>query len=156
MSSTIYLCFILILLGVSSILGCRDNVRAEAISTGPCQYEEVMGYATILSVKAAAEENAGCKDAVEICFNFTPTDTSARDTYRFPHFTDKNQRLTVGAGLNPPREWALNMGVISGASLRCVRRELIRGTCTPVVFVFPDLDLTGWEKWCFENTSLTP
>jgi hypothetical protein len=26
----------------------------------------------------------------------------------------------------------------------------VKGTCTPVTFTFPDLDMKGWEKTCFK------
>lgn len=51
--------------------------------------------------------------------------------------------------MNPPREWALGKGLVKGAVHRCIRAEVLKGACTPVVFTFPDIDVSGWEKICF-------
>ena len=83
-------------------------------------------------------------------YTFTPDEPSAAKHYRFANHPDTGQYLRVGAGMNPPRGWAMTKGLVEGAVHRCIRSEVIKGACTPVVFTFPDIDLEGWEKDCFE------
>jgi len=120
--------------------------------TGPCEYEKIHGRAIITAVKDAAADAYNCQDAVEIVYTFVPDDSSAKENYRFAHHSDIDRRFTLGAGLNPSRKWALRMGLAQGTTHRCVRQEIIQGSCAPVAFVFPDLDFSGWEKQCFDTS----
>jgi hypothetical protein len=129
--------------------GDRGGPMAQGIAGGPCGYEKINGRAIITAVKAAARDDYNCKDGVEIVFTFVPDDPSAKDKYLFPGHPDSGRRFVVGAGLNPPRKWAQSAGLVPGSTHRCIRQEMIRGACTPVVFIFPELDLAGWEKGCF-------
>lgn len=104
-------------------------------------YSSVPGWATVVSVQSAPADAYNLPDAVQVLFDFTADDPAARRCYRFPGAADAGQRLTVGAGANPPRWWAEGAGLRPGSRHRCVRRELQRGVSTPVVFVFPDLNV---------------
>jgi hypothetical protein len=129
--------------------GGSGRQMPQGIIGGGCTYQAIHGRAIITAVKDAAPDAYNCMDGVEIVFTFFPDNPSAKDNYRFPHQSDTDRRFTLGAGLNPPRKWARGIGLVQGATHRCIRQEMIQGVCTPVVFIFPDLDLTGWEKGCF-------
>ena len=116
---------------------------------GPCEYETIDGYATVIEVKNAPADAYNCRDAVEVIFTFLPDDPSAADSYRFADYTDTHRRFTLGAGMNPPRQWAQHNGLVPGSRHRCLRKEIVSGTCVPVTYVFPDIDTTGWEQECF-------
>ena len=130
---------------------CDNNsIRASYhVVGGPCEYDEIHGTATITWTGDPVIDADNCKNAIEIKFTFTPDDPSARNHYRFPDWSDENQRFTVGGGKNPPKNWAVSRGLMKGSSHECVRLEIINGTCTPVIFSFPDIDLRGWEDECF-------
>ncbi|MDY6912445.1 MAG: META domain-containing protein, partial [Chloroflexota bacterium] len=77
-------------------------------------------------------------------FDFVPDEPGDVDRYRFPDWSDKGQYLTVGAGMNPPRAWVEDQGIVEGSTQRCMRLEITKGTCTPVIFSFPEIDFSGW------------
>ena len=117
---------------------------------GACEYRRIHGRATITDVRVADPDANNCGDAVEVIFTFYPDEPSAPKHYRFADQPDTGRHLHVGAGMNPPRDWARRRGLVKGAVHRCVRSEIVKGTCTPVTFTFPDLDMKGWEKTCFK------
>jgi hypothetical protein len=130
-------------------IACGGESRGRQVG-GACEYQQVHGRATITDVRAADPNANNCKDAVEVVFTFFPDEPSAPKHYRFADHPDTGQHLQVGAGMNPPRDWVRRKGLVKGAVHRCVRSEIVKGTCTPVLFTFPDLDTQGWEKTCFE------
>ena len=103
-------------------------------------YSTVPGWATITALREPDAQAYNLGDAVEIVFDFEPDDPAARDAYTMPTVGDRGHLLTVGAGANPPRSWAARMGFTPGSRHRCLRRELLQGVSTPVVFEFPDID----------------
>lgn len=136
---------------VTIIMGCSSGSDSDAadIAGGRCEYKDFQGSATITAVTEPDAGEDNCKNAVKIIFTFTPNDASAPDQYRFSQWPDNEQKFTVGSGKNPPKDWAESVGLIIGSTHKCVRSEIISGTCTPVIYSFPDIDLTGWETWCF-------
>jgi hypothetical protein len=102
-------------------------------------YSVIPGWATIVEVREPDARAYNLQDAVAVVFDFEPDEESARAGYAFPQVADAGQFLTVGAGANPTRAWASRMGLVPGSRHRCFRRELRRGTTTPVVFDFPDV-----------------
>jgi hypothetical protein len=127
-----------------------SEATAGRLLGGPCKYKAISGIATITDVNSAPADGYNCQDAVEVIFNFSPDDPSAIANYRFKKYPDADQRFTLGAGLNPPGQWSQRVGLVSGSSHRCIRNEIISGSCVPVHYVFPDLDIDGWEQECFK------
>jgi hypothetical protein len=117
---------------------------------GACEYRHIYGRATITNVRVADRNANNCKDAVEVVFAFSPDEPSAPHRYRFADHPDTGRHFRVGAGMNPPRAWARSKGLVKGAVHRCIRSEILKGACTPVIFTFPDIDMQGWEQTCFE------
>ena len=117
---------------------------------GACEYRRIYGRATITDVRDADTKANNCKDAVAVVFTFSPDEPSAPEHYLFADHPDSEQYLLVGAGMNPPRIWARRKGLVKGAVHRCIRSEVLKGACTPVIFTFPDIDMQGWAKTCFE------
>lgn len=128
----------------SSLVGCRDPRIG-----GPCRYAETPGKARITSVSGAPSGSYSCQNAVLVVFTFTADDPSAPARYRYPEWPDREQQFTVGAGMNPPRAWADLRGLVEGSEHRCSRLEMTAGACTPVLFVFSEVDLEGWEDGCW-------
>lgn len=130
--------------------GCDGETTGKFLG-GPCEYETIDGHATIIEVKNAPADAYNCRDAVEVIYTFRPDDPSVVDRYRFADYPDAHRRFTLGAGMNPPRQWAQRKGLMPGSRHRCIRKEIVRGTCVPVTYDFPDIDTTGWEKECFKT-----
>ena len=114
-----------------------------------CTYNEIQGTATIVSISKADLKAYNCKDGVEVIFSFKPDAPQAAKDYLFPKSSDQRQRLTVGAGMNPPKQWTEKKGLTVGSTHRCIRKEIIQGACAPVLFVFPEIDLSDWQEACF-------
>lgn len=142
------LCFCLPFLAVA---GGHEGGMTENYVGGHCEYKAIDGHATVIEVKTAPADAYNCRDAVEVIYSFAPDDPSAADRYRFADYPDAQCRFTVGAGMNPPRQWAHRMGLVPGSSHRCIRKEIVNGACVPVKFVFPDIDTNGWEEDCFKT-----
>ncbi len=142
------LCFCLPFLAVG---GCDGGGMTGKFVGGPCEYDTIDGYATVIEVKNAPADAYNCQDAVEVIFTFRPNDPSAVASYRFAGDPDAHHRFTLGAGMNPPRQWAHRIGLIPGTRHRCIRMEIVKGTCVPVKYSFPDIDTIGWEAECFKS-----
>lgn len=136
MLKAVELAVILIVLAVIIVtFGCLDP-----LIDGRCKYVDIPGTVVVISVTDADASANNCpNDPVEVRFNFTPDDPAARDLYIYGDVTDTNRRLTVFDGKNPPRHWVVDQGLTEGSTHRCIRHEAIEGTCTPVIFDFPDL-----------------
>jgi len=128
------LSFLLICCSLSFFCSCEDIVG------GPCEYVDIEGVATITSI---SDPDAG--GTVEVLFDFTPNDPEASNDYLFPDWSDTGRNLTVGSGQNPTAEWVEEHEIIVESTLTCIRKEIITGTCTPVIFSFPDLEPTEAE-----------
>ena len=134
---------LVVLIGI--FIGCNEG----KMDGGPCKYSSIPGIAIIEIVKSAESSGNNCRDAVEIIFDFIPDNPIIINQYHFPSYPDTGINFTVGDGKNPPAEWAQNKGLIKNSSHRCIRKEITGGTCTPVIFEFPDIDCTDYIDDCF-------
>lgn len=124
--------------------GCADR---SVYVGGPCEYSDIHGKAVITDVGGVDADEANCgNDPRAVLFDFTPDNPRAR--YQFPNWADKGQRLTVAGGKNPPAAWLRSQGLKPGAVFPCVRREIRKGTCTPVIYHFPDIDQNAAAGAC--------
>jgi hypothetical protein len=103
-------------------------------------YSVIPGWATVTELREPDALAYNLGDGAEIVFDFAPDDPAASERYLLPGVADQGQVLSVGAGANPPRRWAVRMGFTPGSRHRCLRRELRRGVGTPVIFEFPEID----------------
>jgi len=126
-------------------IGCEDPERIG----GPCAYIDTPGFAEITSIETADTSLYNCRNAVEVLFNFVSDDTTAPQKYRFPTWPDTSRHLTVGSGMNPALEWVTAEDISVGKEYRCLRRELISGTCVPVEFDIVGIDFSDWADYCF-------
>jgi hypothetical protein len=115
---------------------------------GPCLYDSIPGTATIRSVTPDTSPHTICDDAVTVYFDFGPDNPNAHADYRFPVWPDSNRTLFVADGKNPPYGWIEAQGVTEGTQHPCVRLEIKKGTCTPVMFVLTDIDYQKWTDYC--------
>ena len=124
--------------------GCTDPVTCG----GPCFYINISGTATIRSVTPDIETRDACPNTVTIIYDFAPDDPSDVDDYRIPEWPDTGRVFTLPNGWNLPDDWAEKEGMTPGSEHICIRREITRGACTPVIFEFPDLNTGDWERFC--------
>jgi len=119
---------------------------------GGCTYKKVSGTAVIDEVNTAPDWQNNCVDPVEVVFHFIPDDPAARSSYLHPDWPDSDRRYVVGDGKNPPRNWARRTGLVIGSQHRAIRSEITQGSCTPVVFLFPDIDAATSHQDCFAKS----
>ena len=142
-----------VLVLVAVMLGACSKAVSGPVVGGHCQYVDIPGVARIASIEEAASTDYNCANAVKVTFDFVPNDPAAVNNYHFPSWGDKGQSFAVGAGMNPPKIWVLEQGLTEGSEHACVRSEITKGTCTPVIFSFPEIEKEGWEKECFGKST---
>ena len=111
---------------------------------GPCEYADTPGTATIVSVEDADPDDLNCSnDPVVVVFDFEPDDPAS------PDLAATGVQLTISEGVNPPREWVDSEGLTVGSQHPCTRRDIITGTCTPLLFEFPEVDYEAGIELCY-------
>ncbi|MDI6795816.1 MAG: hypothetical protein QMD09_02675 [Desulfatibacillaceae bacterium] len=119
---------------------------------GPCQYQEIIGHALITSVGPAEPQEYNCPNqAQKVLFSFYPDNEGAAAKYLFPGWADEGNSLSVAGGANPPAAWVLRQGIEPGVKIPAIRAEIVSGTCTPVVFSFPGLDMESALEECWKQ-----
>ena len=137
--------WLLVAVVVSALCGCAGSaVSNHPVVGGPCAYKDIPGWARIVSIQTAPPKAHNCpNDPVEVRFDFIPADPSLEAKQA------EDLTLTVGGGMNPARSYVAAKGIVKGKTYRCVRREITKGTCTPVLYTFPKIDLSDFDKSCF-------
>jgi len=121
---------------------CRTEVRVG----GPCEYEDTPGMATIVSVESAPTNALNCtNNPVEVIFDFQPDEPARVNLAATGH------TFTIGEGVNPPLSWVQAEGLTPGTQHACIRRDITKGTCTPVLYQFPDVDTQAGLDACYES-----
>ena len=109
---------------------------------GICTYEKFEGTAKIKSITPAPASEYNCPDKpYKIVFEFTPSNIADRQKYRFTNFSDSAASMQINDGANPSHTWIKKNKIEVGKKYKCIRTELTKGTCTPVGFTFPELNL---------------
>ena len=129
-------------LGAVLVAGCDGGFG------GTCRFHESEGTATILAWEDAALPSEGpCGAMVQVPISFEPDDPGDRKywmlidpDYDYLSRWDSYEDLPVG--------WLIKKGIVEGATLRAVRHDSIAGTCSPLMYEFPDLDLDAAATWC--------
>jgi hypothetical protein len=117
---------------------------------GPCRYDAFPGKAVILSVAPhqASASAAGASPPyppLDVIYTFTPNAPIANEPLYRP---DATHTLTLVSGMPPGPRFVAKYGIAPGRAFPCQLRIIRQGTCTPVLFAFPDIDLTDY----FETT----
>ena len=105
---------------------------------GPCRYEAFPGKATIVSVTPQPDNN-GRSHPVRVTYTFRPdTPTNGDPLVK----SDAVHTLTLTGGTLPEQAFVDTHGLSTGRVLPCILQRIRQGTCTPVLFDFPGIDLT--------------
>jgi len=141
---------ILLLIGliISSAIGCVPHGIG-----GPCGYKEIYGTATITSIVnvSAGSQDYNCpKNPVIVRFDFVSDDPNASfNPSLLQGCPNTNRTLIVGAGMNPSAEYMVVKGITVGSSYRCKRMEETKGSCTPVIFNFYEMNFSDYGEYCW-------
>ncbi|MBW2630248.1 MAG: hypothetical protein JRC90_00545 [Deltaproteobacteria bacterium] len=143
--------YFLLLLIVLLNQGCTDVVsgtdrgeemRTQRVVGGPCEYKSYRGIATITSVRETKEnqESRGglpCQSYV-VRFSFS-SDEKIEESYG--NVGGKKYTLKLTSSWNPGAKFLKKYGIEAGRNFECYLKVITRGTCTPVLFDFPTIDL---------------
>jgi hypothetical protein len=137
----------LVILSLSAILlaSCQSGAGADAYNSArpgdkespfsigdTCTYTHFNGSALLLRVSWIN------KHRVEVIFTFTPSDAAQTTEYRFPDMGDIARKKTIP--VTPAKYDTVHSLLQTGDVIPCIRSEIIKGTCSPVVFTFPDIE----------------
>lgn len=123
------LSILIIVFMLLATLTCQSQIKG-----GACKYTEIPGKAIIISIICVETDN----NLQQIKFNFVPDSLESVRHYRFPNFKDTANILTINGSEFVTKEWIIKNRIEVDKEFRCNRTEIIEGTCTPVVFVFPE------------------
>jgi len=131
-----------LIMALSLIQASCCSKKRDDINGGACSYNKFEGYAIIKSITAAPSSEYNCPDKPQkIVFEFIPSDKSDKQKYKFKSFNDSSASMHINDGANPSMKWVKANRIEKGKKFKCFRTEIAKGTCTPVIFTFPDLDL---------------
>lgn len=110
---------------------------------GPCRYADFPGKATIVAVTPATTTPgvATPSPARTVTFTFTPNAPLTGEPLFQP---GKIHTLTLTNGMAPGPRFTTKYGIAPGKVFACTLRLIRQGTCTPVLFAFPAIDLTDY------------
>lgn len=125
--------FAVVLMSVSCAETKAPEVRR--VVGGPCSYESYPGKAEVVSIKKS-------DDGYDVKFVFH-SEKVPPETYA--GVEGKTHRLLLIEGSHPTLGFLKKYGIETGKVLPCNLDVIVKGTCTPVVFKFPTVDLTDYE-----------
>lgn len=128
----------------AAVLFCNVAMAQTRVG-GPCRYVSFPGTATITAVLPQSDSGQGLSyPGLRILFTFVPEKSLADEPLYKPGTVHE---LTLAGGRAPGQRFADHYGLRPGRVLACRVRFIRHGTCTPVLFDFPDLDLTSTLDW---------
>jgi hypothetical protein len=144
----------LLLLGTTLVVlgwqGCscamdKENNRPEPpVSGGSCEYKVYEGTATIISVRKKEMPKGypgPSHDSYEVRFSFQP-DEKIEESYA--QVEGKEYILLLTNSWYPGPKFLEKYGIRKGETFACHLKVITKGTCTPVLFEFPAIDLSDY------------
>ena len=110
-------------------LGLAQDTGARKVG-GPCAYKTYSGRALIGEITALPDTGK-----YKVMFDFTP-DEPIREEFASPA---RPRRFSAGLTGDPDADYLARSGLKSGQNLRCDLLVIQKGTCTPLIFKFPEL-----------------
>ena len=141
-----FLVTVLTTLMISSSCSAMDNPTKNKIVGGPCEYRAYPGQAKIVSinkVQLKEDANDSSKGQYEVKFSFHP-DLEIEEAYG--QVEGKNYSLLLNNSSYPNPRFLRKYGIELGKSFDCYMMVITQGTCTPILFEFPTIDLSDYLK----------
>jgi hypothetical protein len=139
------------------ILGGLGSVIALALATekprhvvgGPCEYRQYQGKATIVSIRKrevskkerASLDERPCHQRYEVKFSFSP-DEEIEEAYA--QVEGRHYPLTLTNSSYPGPDFLEKYGIELGKTFDCYLKVITKGSCTPLLFEFPGIDLSDY------------
>ncbi len=113
---------------------------------GRCEYRDLPGTATITRVAktAASSQQAGAAgyEGLEIEFSFASSQPIEDAAVR--RFAERPHQLRLINSWYPGPRFVQKYGLTQGRALKAVLQIITKGTCTPMLFWFPEVDLSDY------------
>lgn len=113
---------------------------------GPCEYKAYPGKATIVSVQkpeGPSQTGPSGSDAYEVRFSFTSQEAIEED---WVQLEGKEHLLLLTNSSFPGPRFLEKYGIEPGKSFECNLKVITKGTCTPLLFDFPAIDLNDYSE----------
>jgi len=123
-----------------------DKPAERRVVGGPCEYKAYPGRATIASVRKKerqAKAGAPLSTLYEVKYSFTPRD---RIKEGWVQVEGKEYVLLLANSSYPGPGFLKKYGIEPGKCFECYLKVITRGTCTPVLFDFPTIDLSDYSE----------
>ncbi len=116
---------------------------------GECEYRSLPGTATIVRVEKTAASSAQAAvtggpgyAGFEVEFSFTAKEPIKDESVQ--RFVARPHILQLTNSWYPGPRFLEKYGLTKGRTLNAVLQVMTKGTCTPMLFSFPDVDLTDY------------
>lgn len=139
----------LTILGILTACWCLPSLARAAgdvICTGPCRYDTFPGKAAIVSVAPLSGQDAKTVPStpyppLAVTYTFTPDAPIVDEPLYVP---GNRMSFTLLNGMPPGPRFAAKYGLEPGKVFACQWQRIVAGTCTPALYVFPDIDRTDY------------
>ena len=124
-----------------------EGSSSRRVVGGQCDYRQYKGTATIVSVQRRElpdHYRGPTYEQYEVKFSFQPDETIRE---RHGQVEGKEFLLLLRNSMYPGLKFLKKYGVEDGSTFDCYIKVITRGTCTPVLFEFPAIDLDD----CFDQ-----
>jgi len=114
------------------------------IGGGPCEYDDYQGKATILTIrkkKMPKGYGGPSHDSYDVKFNFSP---SMKIKQAHGKVEGKIYSLKLTNSWYPGPKFLLKYNIKEGKTFNCILKVITKGTCTPTLFDFPDVNLNDY------------
>ena len=121
---------------------------------GPCQYKSYPGRAEIISIRMVEPgpvQGAPPYDPFEVKFSFR-SDGKIEESHA--QVEGKEHLLTLTNSFYPGTRFLQKYGITVGQVFDCNLMVIQQGTCTPIIFDFPAMDLGDYFE--LQNVSSQP
>lgn len=135
---------VLTTLMISSSCSAMDKPTKNKIVGGPCEYRAYAGQAKIVSInkiQVKEDANDSSKEQYEVKFSFHP-EQEIEETYG--QVEGKIYPLLLNNSSHPGAAFLKKYGIKLGKQFDCYLKVITRGTCTPVIFDFPNIGLSDY------------
>ena len=147
-ASLVAIVFFMVLAGGCACPKADAQPHGKAVVGGPCEYRAYPGEARIVSIKkgvpeANAQPSGPSTKGYDVTFIFH-TDRTIEEPY--VKVREKPHRLLLTNGSRPSARFLEKYGVEEGKTYPCRLQVITKGTCTPVLFDFPTIDLSDYSR----------
>jgi hypothetical protein len=123
------------------LMNAKIGMTGERLVGGQCEYNEYKGTAKIMSITKAAGSPGDSKERYEVKFSFV-TDQEIKEP--FVRTEGKEFDLMLRNSSLPGPDFLKKYGVEVGKDFDCYLKAIRKGTCTPMLFEFPDIKLDDY------------